>query len=106
MKEEKRRHSRRTAAAEIRDYRGSKGVHCAEIINISLGGIRLELTAKEKPGTKVELSMRLEQHQSPLTVRGMVVWARQVAPFEAGICFLEMDFAEHPTVKQFLGACA
>ena len=73
------------------DYAGGTGVGCSGIVNIAIGGIRLMLTAIEKPGTRVRLRIALEQQGQPIDVTGQVVWARTAPPYEAGVRFLEVD---------------
>jgi hypothetical protein len=87
--DERRRYPRHHLAGVV-EYSGGEGVRCNEIINIGMGGVRLELTAAERPGTRVELRIALEQGE-PITVVGQVVWARTREPYEAGIRFLEVD---------------
>lgn len=87
--EERRRHPREHRVGVV-GYTGSDGVDCVGIVDIGMGGVRLELSANERPGTRVQLRIELEQGQ-PIQVTGQVVWARTAPPYEAGVRFLEVD---------------
>jgi hypothetical protein len=75
----------------VASYAGTEGVGCTDIINISLGGIRLQITSAERPGQRVELTVTVEGDDEPVHLLGQVVWARQAEPYEAGLCFLDVD---------------
>jgi hypothetical protein len=88
---ERRRFPRKPLIGVV-DYAGADGVTCIEIINISLGGIRLKVTGAERPGDRVELSVQSNVEEGePVHLLGQVVWARQAEPFEAGLSFLDID---------------
>ena len=87
---ERRKFERVSVVGAVR-YHGSQGVSCIAINDISCGGIRLHLSAKEKPGTDVEIELTLDQESTPLIIRGRMVWARQNTPYEAGVRFLSLD---------------
>jgi PilZ domain len=88
---ERRRFPRKPLIGVV-DYVGADGVSCIEIINISLGGIRMSLSGAERPGNRVELSVQVKEEEGePVHLLGQVVWARQAEPFEAGLSFLDVD---------------
>ena len=87
---ERRRHPR-TSLVGVVDYTGAEGVSCTGIKNIGLGGVRLDLTGRERPGARVQLSIVLAGNEEPIQVVGQVVWARQSEPYEVGIRFVEVD---------------
>lgn len=91
MIEERRRFPRVSSDVGVVDYAGGEGVRCTGITNISLGGIRLKTTGAERPGNHVKLSLTIEGEEKPIHLLGLVVWARQAAPYEAGISFLDVD---------------
>jgi len=87
---ERRKHPRRDLVGVVR-YSGKPGVECTGIVDIGLGGIRLELSGSEKPGGRVQLQITVAPEDQPIDVLGQVVWARTAPPYEAGIRFLEVD---------------
>jgi hypothetical protein len=50
--------------------------------------VRLTLSGEERPGTSVELQLKLGGQAEVTALRGIIVWARRSAPFEAGIRFV------------------
>ena len=98
--EERRKHPRVVIEGLI-DYEGSSGARCEGICNISRGGLRLLVNQREKPGAQVKLRVVLPKLQA-FTARGQVVWARQIAPYEVGIRFLDLDPEAVRTLDQHL----
>lgn len=90
MNDERRRFPRVNMFGVV-DYVGTEGVRCTGIKNISLGGVRLQISAAERPGTRVKLSLTVADDETPIHLLGQVVWARQAEPYEVGISFLDMD---------------
>ena len=88
---ERREHPRVRLEGTV-DYAGSEGLRCTEIKNISVGGLRLHLSGRERPGARVALRIELPGAQA-VDVAGQVVWARQSAPFEVGVRFINLDAA-------------
>ena len=102
LMEERRRHPR-VALAGVIEYRGAPGARCKEICNVSRGGLRLLVTAREKPGARVELRVALPQLKA-FSALGQVVWARQSEPYEVGIRFLDLDPDAERTLEQHLSS--
>lgn len=86
-----RRHHPRLNVVGVVEYAGTAGVRCLEIKDISLGGIRLGVSDREKPGENVRLRISLADSNETFDLYGQVVWARQVKPYEVGIRFLVQD---------------
>lgn len=93
--QERRRHPRKPLIGVV-EYAGADGVSCLEIINISLGGIRLRTTGAERPGQRVELTVKAEGEDQQVHLLGQVVWARQVEPYEVGLSYLDVDLKRPP----------
>ncbi|MGD9014478.1 MAG: PilZ domain-containing protein [Candidatus Omnitrophota bacterium] len=75
-------------------------------LDISKGGIRLPTIQKLKPGTILELEIRLQDFSQPIKAIGEVMWVsqRQLGryPFEVGVKFIEVT----PIDKELLnGFC-
>jgi hypothetical protein len=88
---DERRHHPRLNVVGVVEYEGAAGVRCLEIKNISLGGIRLGISDKERPGGNVRVRITFADSKETLDLYGQVVWARQVEPYEVGIRFLVQD---------------
>lgn len=86
-----RRQYPRRALIGMVDYAGSPGVRCIGIKDISYGGLRLQVNAPESPGAKVALSLLFPGSKDPVETQAQVIWGRQVAPFEVGLRFLDLD---------------
>jgi len=89
IENERRKHDRTSIVGQVH-YTGGDGVVCTAIKDISFGGVRLYVTAAEKPGRKVSLRLTFADEVT-LELKGQVVWARQVSPYEIGVQFLAVE---------------
>jgi len=102
--DERRAHQRGPAALCNVSYEGSSGLCCEEVYDLSVGGMRLVLSGPETPGADVQLKIETFDQASSndpvmVTMRGRVVWARQVSPFQIGVRFLDADRAFFNALK-------
>ena len=72
------------------DYAGSEGVRSLELQDVSPGGLRLVTDAAEIPGASVTLQLTFGSDEV-IEVSGQVIWARQSAPYEVGVSFVDLD---------------
>ncbi|HOW42171.1 MAG TPA: PilZ domain-containing protein [Candidatus Omnitrophota bacterium] len=74
--------------------------------DMSTGGVRLPLHQKLEPGTKVELSIEIENNAKPLIASGQVAWVERKKhpqyPFEIGIKFTRIDSGTLERLKKYL----
>lgn len=95
---ERRVHPRERVRGEV-SYEGSPQLRCEEVYDLSAGGMRLVLSGPEETGRDVQL--RIEGEGGAITVaRGRVVWARQAAPFQVGIRFLDAGSSFVDSLKE------
>lgn len=86
MTQERRRHPRVTDhRATLKRYRGTDGVDCKEVLDVSADGLRIETNKAESPGARVQVQLKLDEDDPTRDLEGRVVWARQVEPYEVGI---------------------
>lgn len=86
--EERRAHQRGPARGSV-DYQSSAQLRCEEIYDLSAGGMRLVLSGPEEAGREVRLRLHPDSGEE-LAIRARVVWARQKAPFQVGLRFLDV----------------
>jgi uncharacterized protein (TIGR02266 family) len=72
------------------------------VINISLGGVCIQVDAAEEIGTEVELLIHFPDLNASLPARGQVVWANRSHPVDMGIRFVNLDDKKQDTLKQYL----
>lgn len=103
--DERRKFERRKINATV-EYSGSEGVQCDAVENASIGGFRLRLSAVEQPGTSVTLRVQLlDDSQYSFQTKGIVVWARQAAPYLAGVRFTDLDDDKTARLDDSMRAC-
>jgi len=101
---ERRLHPRGRIEASV-DYDGTDGISCQGLEDVSLGGVRLLLSAPETPGTEVRVHVRFASLE-PIAFEalGRVVWARQNYPFLVGIRWLNDQAAQSLSLKNHITA--
>lgn len=92
----------RYEVAAIADCTGSEVYLRHRLLNISLGGVCIQVEAAEEIGTEVDLLIHFPDLNVSLPARGQVVWANRSHPVDMGIRFVGLDEKKQESLKQYL----
>lgn len=98
---EQRKHPRYEVSAFV-DLTGSEVYLHHKIINVSIGGVAIQVDHAEEIGTEVELLIHFPELNASLSTRGQVMWANRTHPVDMGIRFIGLDDKKQETLKQYL----
>ena len=72
-------------------------------LNLSEGGVRMTVSERVIPGTKVRVRIEIEKYQDAIEAAGEVRWcyqnAQKPAEFFAGVMFLDLDDASRRKIQ-------
>jgi uncharacterized protein (TIGR02266 family) len=97
-----REYPRYEVAAYV-DYTGSEVLLNHRVQNISLGGICLQSSMVEDPGTFVDLVISFPELDAIVSLRGEVVWVNREPPMDMGIRYVDLDNERKDTLRKYLG---
>lgn len=72
------------------------------VINISLGGLCIQVDSSEEIGTEVDLLIHFPDLSTSLSTKGHVQWVNRDHPMDMGIRFTAMEDRKQETLKQYL----
>lgn len=98
---EQRKHPRYEVSAFV-DCTGSEVYLRHKIINVSIGGVCIQVDRAEEIGTEVELLIHFPDLNASISVRGQVVWVNRSHPVDMGIRFTSLDDKKQETLRQYL----
>ena len=102
---EQRKHPRYEVSAFV-DCTGSEVYLRHKIINVSVGGVCIQVDAAEEIGTEVDLLIHFPDLNASISVHGQVVWVNRTYPVDMGIRFVGLDEKKQETLKQYLQKAA
>lgn len=102
---EQRKHPRYEVSAFV-DCTGSEVYLRHRIINVSIGGVCIQVDSAEEIGTEVDLLIHFPELNASMSVHGQVVWANRSHPVDMGIKFTGLDEKKQETLKQYLQKAA
>ena len=73
-----------------------------KLLNISLGGLCLQVDSAEEIGSEVDLLVHFPDLNVSLPLRGQVIWANRVYPVDMGLRFVGLDDRKTETLRQYL----
>jgi uncharacterized protein (TIGR02266 family) len=98
---EQRKHPRYEVSAFV-DCTGREVYLRHKIINVSIGGVCIQVDSAEEIGTEVELLIHFPDLNASMSVRGQVVWANRSHPVDMGVRFISLDEKKQETLRQYL----
>ena len=102
---EQRKHPRYEVSAFV-DCTGSEVYLRHKIMNVSVGGVCIQVDAPEEIGTEVDLLIHFPDLNASISVHGQVVWVNRTHPVDMGIRFVGLDEKKQETLKQYLQKAA
>ncbi len=99
---QEQRKTPRYEVSAVADLTGEEVYLRHKLLNISLGGLCMQVDSAEEIGSEVDLLVHFPDLNVSLPMRGQVVWANRSHPMDMGLRFVGLDDRKTETLRQYL----